>query len=41
MMQQPGIFALGSRAHHHLYFALNDDTNVLEAINSAFELVTR
>ena len=40
MMQQPGIFALGSRAHHHLYFALNDDTNVLEAINSAFELVT-
>ena len=39
-MQQPGIFALGSRAHHHLYFSFTTGANALETINSAFELVT-
>lgn len=40
MMQQPGIFALGSRAHQHLYFTVNEESKVREALGATFELVT-
>jgi len=40
MTQQPGIFALGSRAHHHLYFSVKDHSTVLDVLSATFELVT-
>ena len=40
MMEQPGIFALGSRAHQHLYFSVNDQSMLKAALGSVFELVT-
>ena len=40
MMQQPGIFALGSRAHQHLYFTVHDHSKLREALAATFELVT-
>lgn len=40
MMQQPGIFALGSRAHQHLYFDVSNEADLANAITSMFQTVT-
>ena len=40
MMQQPGIFARGSRAHQHLYLTVTDQAGLHEAVCSTLELVT-
>ncbi len=39
-MQQPGIFALGSRAHQHLYFTVAEPMSLRDALRSTLELVT-
>ena len=40
MMQQPGIFGLGSRAHQHLYFTVDDQSGLGPALRSVLDLVT-
>lgn len=40
MTQQPGIFALGSRSHQHLYFTVTDEGGIRDALTSMFGSVT-